>query len=393
MNKLIAPIVVTLVLTACGGGGGPGGAAAPATPPSTALQPVTASNGTTLITSGDNIAVMAFATGDVNGDGRDDVVVGGWTMAGAVTRIRVLTQNANGTLTDSTSTILPTTTYPGSQHIFITDLDGDGHNDIVLPGFSDGCNGAECPEPTVIFWGGSGVMTQQTFTDTSLAHGACIDDVNNDGKPDILAGGSGIYVNNGNRTFTLNSSLFVNVSTCSVAHQANGDIAILQGNNGQVPGYTSWIGVYDSNLNLVNQYGVGSRETAADLIDSVAMDVNNDGVKDFVLIFNDAANPGNPGSKEIWLGNGTGYTYASTFDTQYQNLYYYVSTTIGTTPVVYFSGPANAASLYKVINGTLAPYTTTPSIQDTNIIYQNRSTGKTYMLKSANNGMATQEIQ
>ena len=166
MNKIIAPtILLTLVLTGCGGGGGgstssngTGNSSETASVVVSALSEVRRTTATPL-----NL-VNTIAVGDLNNDGLDDVVVGGWVNDGTHTaRIYVFYQNANGSLTEKTAEVLPSNTYSGSQHVFIRDFDGDGRNDIFLPAFDDGAG--QPVANSVFFWNNSGQFIRQDLTD------------------------------------------------------------------------------------------------------------------------------------------------------------------------------------------------------------------------------------
>ena len=395
-------LVLAVALTACGGGGG-GGA-----------PPATATDNTSTTISGSKLAltkvmdvtqtitVVTMAVDDLNGDGLEDVVVGGWGDTNDA-YITIFIQNQDGTLTNKTSTLISNNVYNGSQKILIADFDNDGKKDIFFPGFNDFArcvNANPCGSQSVMLWNNSSSFIRQDFTDKNISHGSCMHDFDGDGYIDILVGGGtngsvgGLYLNNKNRTFTLNSSLLSNnyFSTCGVIKSDNGDIAVLLGNNNQVPGYSSNITVFDKNLNWKFDVGVGGVNTATDLINNTVTDVNSDGQLDFVLIYNNIIN-GQPGAKEVWLNRGnSSWTYSSTIDNLYHNMYYTVTEIVGNLKLYYFAGGGNDGRIYSLNNGSFVSYNqdkfttmtadvgSSTSVQ-TGAIYQNRSTGKIFMLQ------------
>ena len=396
--KHIIPLLLSLLLTACGGGGGGsssnGTVVQSASVLSTSINPIAGN-------------VKNIAVGDINGDGLDDVVIGGWAGPNQSASMYVLIQNSDGTLTDRTSSLLPINSYTGSQHIFIRDFDNDGRNDIFVPGFNDGCaNG--CSAHSFILWNNGSQFTQQILPELNDSHGACVDDVNNDGLLDVIVRGvaqsgtvGGIYVNTGNRSFSLNQNINGG-ATCSINHETNGNVSILLGNANK-------ISTYDSNLNLVSSVNITSQDASAnDLIDSISLDVNGDGHKDFVLMFNNPTD-NTKGRKEVWLNDGAGnYSYSTTIDQDAYNLYHYNVINYNGSTLVYFSGANLQAKLYKLANGQFTAYkqtqfTTmaqqagyTPGFTwsvDAGVVYQNASNGRLYMLQSINNKVYTQEMQ
>lgn len=402
MTKRFAPIfLLTLVLTACGGGGGGG------SKPSTAAV----SNGLTAVTRTTTTSlnlVNTLATGDLNNDGLDDVVVGGWVNDGTHTaRIYVFYQNADGTLTEKTTEVLPSNTYSGSQRIFIADFDGDGRNDIVLPGFDDGA--PQPPANTVIFWNNSGQFVRQDLTDQVYAHGACYDDIDRDGDLDMLVSGGGVYFNQGNRNFVIQTNILPNnfFSTCSVVHNSNNTISILLGNSNQVPGFSSSILTLDANFNTLSHVGVAlPNVNTVDLINSRAMDVNNDGHTDFIAVFNQLA-AGAAGAKQVLTSDGQGnFVSQPAFDTTYNNSFYSHTIFTGGHFTVLFGAENGDMKLYQIVNGVFTLYK--QSVLDAmaqvfgltqgnwqtghGTIYQNTVNGRVYVLQYLSGKYYTREL-
>jgi hypothetical protein len=386
-TKLIAPFLLTLVLTACGGGGG-GSASSNQTAPST---PVSTVNAALTITQGNT--VYTETVGDVNNDGLEDVVISGWNYDTHTAYVYLLTQNTDGTLTDKTS-LLGNNVIGGSQRVIIADFDLDGKVDIFIPGFSDGA--MIYAENSVMFWGTGTGFIRENWTDQSMAHGACLGDLNNDGLVDLLVSGSGIWINTGNRHFTLNNSVFANnyFAACAVIREGNTNTIYLSNNNA-VAGYNDVIFTYDFQLNLLGSVGYQS-DPAYDTINVVVADLSGDGHKDFVISMNGLAT-NVPGPKRVLA-----YTAPNTYTSSVTNLvsgrhaFYDHTITINGVDSVFFSGDYLNAKIFK---GTTEVYTnimsTMPNTNSFNPanVYQNASSGKMYMLQLINNTFYTKEIQ
>lgn len=374
--KHIIPLLLTLVLTACGGGGGGSGTASSA-----------ASVRSTVLSTIRTNTVYTEAVGDLNGDGLDDVVVSGWNSDSATAYVYVFIQNSDGTLTDRTS-LLPNNVIAGSQRVLIADFDSDGHMDIFIPGFGDGS--VMTRQNSVMFWGSSGSYIRNDWTDNSMAHGACIGDINNDGRTDILIAGSGAWINNGGRAFTLNNIFTNNYFTaCAVVKEATSSTVYLANNN-SVAGYKDAIVVYDFSLTAISNTGYQS-DNSYDTIDVVAADLTGDGNKDFVISLNGIAINAT-GPRQVLANTGVNtYSYSSTLGSG-RSLYYAHRLTINGLDSVFFSGDAQNASVYRGSTQYRSSMFSGNSFDPVNV-YQNTSNGKMYMLQLTNGTFYTQEIQ
>jgi hypothetical protein len=360
--------------------------------------------------------VENYAVGDLNGDGLDDVVIGGWTGAapGSDSYLAVLIQNPDGSLTDRTAQLAGTHIYPGSNRIFILDVDNDGFVDIWLPGFND-CTG--CSAQSVMLWGNAnGTFTRQTFATALNSHGAGVADLNGDGRKDLLIRGVwdgttnnyGYYLNNGNRTFTFVSNSQLNgAATCAVVKdQLTGHNAVVQGNNNQVAGFQHSINIFDANLNLIKKIGVVSQDLAVnDLINSISVDVNADGLMDFVLVFNPLAGAG--GRREVWLNRGAdNFSYAYTIESGQSNSYDIQALAYQGSNYYHFNAANGDANLYRLQGGQFLVYLresflnmaralgARPEVRDWSVwsstVY--RGSAGMYMLQHVTTGYYTQKL-
>ena len=350
--QYVVPILLTLVLTACGGGGGSSTSVSPSVAQSPLKVVVNYTNTTTSFNS---------AVGDLNGDGLEDVVISSWSnnMNGVVpSRIFVFIQNADGTMNDHTQTYLGTITTNGSQHVFIADFDNDGHNDILVPGFNDGTQG-ELPVTGVLFWNSPGQQFVAQTLPATMAHGACVGDLNGDGKIDYMAAGfvtGGAFVNNGNRTFTPNTALLdgnTDFSACAIIPNHDGTVSVAYGNH-NINGYSGDnIVTSDVNFNLVSVANI-AKYTNGDLIDLVAADFNLDGNMDFVAIYNGFLP--SPAQRNVFLSSGTDtFAFSQTLDTL-GNDYCAYTTTVNGQPAVYFAGNALGDRIYTITNTGVTVY-------------------------------------
>ena len=256
------------------------------------------------------IAALTFATGanpnsvaigDVNGDGKPDLVVAN----GQSDSVSVLLGNGDGTF-QAQQTFA---TGNGPFSVAVGDVNGDGKPDLVVANATDNT-------VSVLLGNGNGTFqTQQTFATGYAPISVAVSDVNGDGKPDIVVANQdsntvSVLLGNGTGTFQAQQTFAVGGFPSSVAvADVNGDgkpdIVVSNRYRNSV---SVLLGNGDGTFQTQQTFDTGNRPF------SVAVgDVNGDGKPDLVVANFD----GNTVS--VLLGNGNGsfqtqQTFASGID-------------------------------------------------------------------------------
>jgi flagellin len=158
-------------------------------------------------------AAADVATGDVNGDGKQDLVA---AVAGS--QIQVMLGNGDGTF----AAPVQYSTYGNAEHIVLADLSGDGKLDIIA---------ANTTKTSVLLNAGNGTFAAAIsyqklsgslgYTGTAFAAA----DINGDGSLDLVSAEGRALFNNGNGTFGAAQSVFYGMEMASsiAIGDTNGD--------------------------------------------------------------------------------------------------------------------------------------------------------------------------
>lgn len=143
-----------------------------------------------LLINGQSFSGPGLASGDVNGDGRTDVFVGG----GMDQTGTIFLQNANGSFTTSTQPALEENKGADDTDALFLDVDGDGDQDLYV------CSGGygnfdpadlRLNDRLYINNGGGVLMKSSEALPEMLTSSSCVrsSDWNGDGFPDLFVGG------------------------------------------------------------------------------------------------------------------------------------------------------------------------------------------------------------
>jgi len=273
---------------------------------------------------------VSVAVGDVNGDGKPDLMVASYCASSsncADGSVGVLLGNGNGTFQAAVN--YSSGGYE-AQSVAVADVNGDGKLDLIAANAICAPSGCATGSAGVLLGNGDGTFQPAMAFESGgfSAESVAVADVNGDGKPDLLVantciadgafecvnGSVGVLFGNGDGTFQTAVSYgsegtgasFIAVKDVNVDGKPDLLVANACGNDGDYGCMIGSVGVLLGNGNgtfraAVN-YASGGYET-----DSVAVgDVNGDGNLDLVVADQCSSSGDCNGVTAVLLGNGDG---------------------------------------------------------------------------------------
>ncbi len=238
----------------------------------------------------------AVAVGDLNGDGRSDVVMSGvyedQLNGGFIYKLLVFMQDQSGNLS---SPVMYDVGKSAVTSIAIGDMNHDGRNDIVVgtvgaaPGTSSGVG--------VLLQNASGTFDPMVFYPTNDSQPIRLADLNNDGRLDVVAVGWGtntVSVFFQNEAGTLDPPVVYNathtgneiIEVGDVNNDGLPDIIVTSGNNSSSLSFSVLLQKADGTFDTPVQYSVDQ----GTFLQGLAVgDVNNDGLNDVVVSYMDGS--------------------------------------------------------------------------------------------------------
>ncbi len=277
----------------------PAALTAPAPPVRAAPPPVTF-NYTSAANAPIGIDPQAIAVADLNGDGKQDLVVANCFS----NTVSVLLGKGDGTFTPAPGSPIPVGACPDA--VALTDLNGDGKQDLVVANYND-------YTVSVFLGNGNGTFTPKAgspFAAGSTPSDLAVGDVTGDGKKDIVVTNKAtntvsVLAGNGNGGFGAPTAIATGSQPLGVAlGDVDGQhgLDILVANSGD-----NTVSVLLNNGNGAFSPAPGSPITVGNIPQEIALGkINADNALDFVVTnLSDVTNPSD-GSVSVFLGNGNG---------------------------------------------------------------------------------------
>lgn len=236
----------------------------------------------------------AVVSGDWNGDGHQDLI---YIDKSANTTLHVLLGDGQGGLRESAAVQLPAGTcynYSGAGcWIEAGDFNGDGKNDLLIPGQSS----SYVPYFVVLPGRGDGTFADPIVSsfqlptgDTFNSHQVAVADFNGDGLPDIAVPSyyterTTLYINNGNGSFSTGVALDTyydpySAFAADVNHDGKPDLIVFVGRGGYYThGIQVWLGDGKGNFSHAQNYPTDLTAVAPVTV----ADLNRDGNVDVIV--------------------------------------------------------------------------------------------------------------
>lgn len=260
---------------------------------------------------GDGAAIFTYPTltGDINGDGKTDIIFVGQNWSGNGLNIRVKISNGDGTFT-AYSQVLPDGAGVHTFPTLIGDINGDGKDDLIFTGY--GWNNHDGLQIRVKLSNGDGTFTatSQKFNDKEyvLDNPVLVGHFNNDSLADLAfvfkspsTGGLVIRtkISNGNGQFTSYEeyqgdgvNIFENNPMACDANGDGMDDIVFAGQNWKGCGLNIRVKLSNGDGTWCAQYQTLGDGSGVHKYPMMPLDANGDGKCDFVFHGQDWSSPG-----------------------------------------------------------------------------------------------------